>query len=317
MARAAPASDRLPEHHGTAHAINNLLAYDAAVTSPPERTRGDLCPGVLRPWPADDGALVRLRLVGGQVTPTSLRALSEVTRNHGDGEIHLTKRANLQLRALPGDGCLDAEVVEAITATGLLPVPSHELVRNIMVSPLSGLGPDASTAGRADLRPVAQELDEGLCAHPSLAALPGRFLFVLDDGRGDLVDRSLDLGLVAVSQTECQLRLGSRAWGPVVPLSEAAGRLVGLARAFLSVRGTGPHARWHVDELPAPPQDHPRDPRTQVHGDPPPYGEVVPGVRHVPVPDGVLTPVLVADLLATEPERLVITPWRSVLVVSA
>ena len=33
------------------------------------RTRGDLCPGALRPWPADDGLLIRLRLIGGAVFP--------------------------------------------------------------------------------------------------------------------------------------------------------------------------------------------------------------------------------------------------------
>lgn len=31
------------------------------------RARGDLCPGALRPWPADDRMLVRLRMVGGHL----------------------------------------------------------------------------------------------------------------------------------------------------------------------------------------------------------------------------------------------------------
>lgn len=289
---------------------------------------------MLRPWPADDGALVRLRLVGGRVSPEALTDVMGVARQFGDGTVHLTKRANLQLRALPAEGgCLDTDVVDAISATGLLPVPSHELIRNIMVSPLSGLGDrDRGTSqspgdwdvprsfmhspGRADLRPVARALDEGLCAHRSLAALPGRFLFVLDDGRGDLVDRSLDLGLVAVSDADCQLRIGTRAWGPVVPIEEAAGRLVGLARAFLTVRGNGPSAPWHVDELPATPDGHPRDPRTQVHSAPPSYGVLAAGVEHVPVPDGVLTPDLLERLLHEDTDHLVVTPWRSVLVVN-
>lgn len=297
------------------------------VKSPDVRNRGDLCPGVLRPWPADDGALVRLRLIGGAVSPAALAQLLDIATTHGDGTVHLTKRANLQLRALPADdGCLAPEVVTAITATGLLPSPTHELVRNIMVSPLSGLdarfvrdlqssGDSESRArGRADLRPVARALDEGLCAHPSLASLPGRFLFVLDDGRGDLVDRSLDLGLVAVSADECQLRIGSRAWGPVVPIDEAAGRLVGLTRAFITVRGDGPSAAWHVDELQARPDDHPRDPRTVVHSAPPPYGAVAQGVEHVAVPDGILGREQLREVVAGNPDHLVVTPWRSVLV---
>lgn len=270
------------------------------------RTRGDLCPGVLRPWPAEDGALVRLRVPGGQVTRSQLERLAEVAEEHGDGDVHLTKRANLQVRALPGDGLLPAPVVEAIRSTGLLPHPTHELVRNIVASPLTGLA-----GGRADLRDAVAVLDRGLCAHPSLADLPGRFLFVLDDGRGDVVDRPADLGLLAVSATEAQLRIGTEGWGPVVPLAEAPARLVGLARAFQQVRGRGPDAPWHVDELPTAPHHHQCDPRTRVASDPPAYGRVTDTVRHVPVPGGVLRRGFLADL----PERLVVTPWRSLVAV--
>ncbi len=269
------------------------------------RTRGDLCPGVLRPWPADDGALVRLRLPGGRTTWGQLDALLAVAEEYGDGRVHLTSRANLQLRALPGGDCLPGQVVDSIVGTGLLPHPAHELVRNIMVSPLTGL-----VGSRADLGPVVTTLDEGLVAHPSLAGLPGRFLFVLDDGRGDLVERPLDLGCVAVSDTEAQLRVGSQHWGPVVPLSEVAPRLVGLARAFLTVRGAGPGAAWHVDELPATPDGRPRDPRTRLHAPPPEYGDLGRGLSHVPVPDGAVD----RDLLETLPRGgLVVTPWRSLV----
>jgi precorrin-3B synthase len=80
---------------------------------------------------------------------------------------------------------LPADVVAAIEATGLLPSRTHELVRNVMVSSLTGLD-----GGFVDRRPVATELDERLRADRILARLPGRFLFVLDDGRGDRVGRS-------------------------------------------------------------------------------------------------------------------------------
>lgn len=258
---------------------------------------------MFRPWPAEDGSLVRLRVPGGQLARASLEALVDVASQYGDGRVHLTKRANLQLRALPTP--LPDAFVDAVQAAGLLPHPSHELVRNIMCSPLTGL-----SGGRADLRPVVAALDEGLCAHPSLANLPGRFLFVLDDGRGDVLDRPLDLGVVAVSATECQLRLGSRAWGPVVPLDEAAARLVGLARAFLTVRGEGPSAAWHVDELASTFASTPRDPRTEVASAPPSGGDVL----VVEVPDGLVTRALLDRLPG---ERLVVTPWRSLVVAPA
>ncbi len=274
-----------------------------------DRTRGDLCPGVFRPWPADDGALVRLRIPGGHLTRTTLLALLAVAEAYGDAQVHLTKRANLQLRALPlVDGNVPPEVVEAVRATGLLPHPEHELVRNVLVSPLTGLH-----GGRADLRPVTKELDERICATPSLAKLPGRFLLVLDDGRGDLVSRTCDLGLVALSADEVQLRVGSTRWGPVVPLQEAAARLTGLARAFQQVRGSGDDAAWHVDELPAVPDAHDPDPRLPATTERPAYGEVAPGIAHVEVAGGVLG----REFSLTLPEHLVVTPWKSLIIHAA
>jgi precorrin-3B synthase len=283
------------------------------VPLPTLRERPDRCPGALRPWPAEDGLLVRLRLIGGRLSSEALTALIAVAERYGDGRMHLTGRANLQLRGLPGQageaGVLAPDALAAIEATGLLPSRAHDLVRNVMVSPQAGLA-----GGRADLRPVAAELDALLLASPSLATLPGRFLFVLDDGRGDLVGRPCDLGLVALSATEAQLRLGS-AWGPVVGLAEAAAVLARLAAAFLSARGSGPGAAWHVEELAEPlAEPHRADPGLPVPAGPLPYG-AVPGGRHVAVPDG-LDGVRAATL-ATAASELVVTPWRGILVPDA
>jgi precorrin-3B synthase len=260
------------------------------------RTRPDRCPGVLRPWPAEDGNLVRLRLTGGRLPAESLRALSEVATAYGDGAVRVTGRANLQLRGLPA---VTEEVVAAIEATGLLPSRSHELARNFLLSPQSGLA-----GGRADLRPVVAELDERLCAAPALADLPGRFLFVLDDGRGDLLDRPVDLGVVALDDTVGQLRLGAT-WGAVIPLADAPVVLVALAHDFLAARTT----EWHVDELAAPlAAPAPKDERVPSLAPPLPFGEV-PGGTHVEAPDSVVDPAL-----AERGGDLVVTPWRGVVV---
>ncbi|WP_148615987.1 nitrite reductase [Nocardioides rubriscoriae] len=277
------------------------------------RTRRDLCPGVLRPWAADDGALVRLRLVGGRLTSRQLVAVGAVARRYGDGDLHLTGRANLQLRGLPlgPDGArLRPDVVEAVAATGLLPTRTHDLVRNVMVSPQTGLA-GGDDGGRADLRAVAAELEALLVADPGLADLPGRFLFVLDDGRGDLL-RPCDLGLVALDAAVAQLRVGA-AWGRVVPLVSAAAALHDLARRFADARGTGPDAPWHVDELGVRlVAAQPPDPRLPPPAPPLPYGPVAGGV-HVAAPGGVVGPLLAADL-AARADELVVTPWRGVLV---
>ncbi len=279
------------------------------------RDRADRCPGVLRPWIADDGALVRLRLVGGRLAPDALARLLDVAERHGDGTIALTRRANLQVRGLRShEGHLPDDVVAALASTGLLPSRTHELVRNVMVSPLTG-----RLGGRADLRPAADRFDALLRADAALADLSARFLVVLDDGRGDLVDRTLDLGVVAVDADHAQVRAG-RHWGEVVPLDVLPDVLGALAHRFRRMRpdvGT-----WHVDELPergaAVVGDlHARDLRTQVRALPLPPG---PGRQddgrwfdHVPVPGGVLRRAHVEDVLARTSDELVVTPWRSLL----
>ncbi|MGZ5421409.1 MAG: nitrite reductase [Aeromicrobium sp.] len=282
------------------------------------RTYVDRCPGVLRPWIADDGALIRLRLVGGRLGASALGELSEIAGEWGDGNIYLTSRANLQLRAIPhADGCVPSALVYAISAVGLLPAPSHELVRNINVSPLTG-----RVGGRADLRPLADVIDNLLCADPVFASLAGRFLFSLDDGRGDVSGRTLDLGLVALDTHTAQLRVGSAHWGPTVPLNDAAAALIDLTRAFLGLRGAGETAWWHVDELPGKGSElldapYERDDRTLTTSEPPPFGKNVQddgrAALHVDVPDGTLTPKLVEQLAGLGPE-IIVTPWRSVIV---
>jgi precorrin-3B synthase len=274
------------------------------------RDRTDLCPGVFRPWPAEDGALVRLRPAGGRLPSQALVDLVSVAETYGDGRVHLTSRANLQLRAMPlEDGSVPEPVVAAIEATGLLPSRSHELVRNILASPQTGIA-----GGRANLRPVVDELDHRLCSDERLAELPGRFLFVLDD-RGDLLDRRLDLGVVAMTGAAGQIRIGSDAWGAIMPLTRVPRALVELAHRFLDARGTGPGAAWHVDELDVrlePPCG--RDVRTEPVEPPLPAGEVAGGTHH-PVPEGAVDRSL-AERVAEDSDVVVVTPWRGLLVPS-
>ena len=291
------------------------------------RTRRDRCPGVQRPWPAEDGLLIRLRLIGGRVSASAMLSLASVAERYGAGRIHVTVRANLQLRALPGQaGRLGPEVLTALDGTGLLPSASHELVRNVMVSPCTGTAPTDPSAtaetvpggGRADLRPVASALDTALCSVPRRAELPGRFLFVLDDGRGDLISHPCDLGLVALDEHVAQLRLGQH-WGPLVPLDEAPAALLRFADEFLDRRGEGPTAPWHVSELPDPlAEPSPPDPGLPPPTPPLPYGTVPGCGLHVRVTDRGLDRSTVEDLAeratAAGHGELVVTPWRGVLV---
>lgn len=200
------------------------------------RVRADACPGVFATHDAADGTLARVRLPGGRVSAAQLHVLADCADELGDGSVYLTSRGNVQLRGLAGD----AGLVERLSAAGLLPAPAHERVRNFLASPLSGLA-----AGIVDVRPLVAELDAAVCAEPALAALPGRFLFALDDGRGDVAAEDADLCWMALDDaTGVLLRAGEP--GERVALADAVPVLVREALRFQEIRGSA----WRMRELP-------------------------------------------------------------------
>ncbi|GAB3825112.1 hypothetical protein [Dactylosporangium cerinum] len=153
------------------------------------RDAPDRCPGAVQVHAAADGGLARVRLPGGRLTVDGLHTLRAAAAALGDPALELTSRGNIQVRALrPG---AETELAARLSAAGLLPSDTHERVRNIIASPLSG----RDGLGDVDVRSVVTAYDAGLCADPALAALPGRFLVTVDDGRGDVTPLGGDVGL--------------------------------------------------------------------------------------------------------------------------
>jgi precorrin-3B synthase len=265
-----------------------------------QRTRPDRCPGVLRPWPADDGPLVRIRIPGGRLTGVQWRALAQASAAYGDGRLHLTSRANVQVRGVRDpDG-----FANALEAAGLLPSRAHDLIRNVLCSPLTGV-----IGGRADLRPVLTALDAAMLADARLAGLPGKFLVALDDGRGDVASGSYDLGCLALDRDRALLLVDGAGAEPL-PLADVPSRIVELMHRFLDVRG----AAWHVRELPTGATGlvgEPNDVRLPAY-DVPGFGSRAPGVEHLPTDDGAVT---AAAALAQTADEVVVTPWRSLLLI--
>lgn len=294
------------------------------------RAGTDRCPGVLRPHRAQDGALVRIRIPGGRIDAAALHRLGAASARYADGDVHLTSRGNLQLRGVHTrpDGAVADGLVADLAAAGLLPHPTHERVRNIMCTPLTGLA-----GGRADLRPVLGALDAAICAAPDLATLPGPFRFALDDGRGDIGVQRADLGAVAVADDRVRIWAGGVA-GPEVPLAAAVPVLFGLARRFADVGSDA----WHVRKLPGggrrflglpdgvgAPARGPRAGAAEPAGpagDPTPLGVLGQAdgrmVASVLVPLGRLSGPQVRALVEAAATgrggRLIVTPWRGVLV---
>jgi precorrin-3B synthase len=254
--------------------------------------------------------MARIRLPGGMLTAAQLATLASVSSRLGSGTLELTARGNVQVRGITDV----AAVGDAIAAAGLLPSATHERVRNIVASPLSG-----RVGGNVDVREWVDELDVAICAEPSLADLGGRFWFSLDDGRADVSGLGADAGVHWLDDG-CALLLAGRDTGVRVRVSDVANTLVGVAVRFLEVRGKA----WRVNEL----EDvHDLMPGAELSAAtfPPvtkaPVGWITQTDGRVTlgaaVPLGVLS-ARVADCLAsigTAGEApLVITPWRSVLV---
>ena len=268
----------------------------------------DACPGALHVHQAADGALARVRLPGGEITAAQLQALAEAADGLGSGTLELTGRGNVQVRGITDT----AAVAEAVAAAGLLPSATHERVRNIVASPLSG-----RAGGLLDVRPWVRDLDSAIQTQPDLAGLPGRFWFSLDDGRADVSGLAADVGL-HVLDDGVALLLAGRDTGVRLTAGEAVPALISVARRFVEQRGNA----WRVAELGNP---------DVLLGDLAPVA--APGGRFPPgrppigwidqddgkvalggaVPLGVLTARQALFVAAVE-APVTITPWRSLLI---
>ncbi|MFJ5138224.1 cobalamin biosynthesis protein CobG [Streptomyces sp. NPDC088707] len=277
------------------------------------RDRGDACPGALRLHSADDGRLARLRLPGGRLTSRQVETLADAAETLGDGRLSITSRGNAELRGL-ADDC-GAELAALLDAAGLLPSPTHERVRNIVASPASGL----DGLGAADVQLWVRELDTLLRSAPWAAALSGRFLFVLDDGRGDVAGLGGDVTLVAVGGGEAELHVGGRAVR--LASSDAPTAALAVAGGFLAAARKAGTGAWRVRELP---EAYPVDPLESgvtarpvpapelPRGRPLSPGVLGPAALSVLAPLGRLTAAQLRALLPAEEVRL--TPWRGVVV---
>jgi precorrin-3B synthase len=270
------------------------------------------CPGALRPMPAGDGLIVRLRLRCGILDGRLAQKVAAWSRQWGNGQIDLSNRANLQLRGV-SPGALPA-LQDALATAGLLDdSAAGEAVRNVIASPLAGIDPDAIL----DIRPVVARLGERLAGDPVLHVLPGKFGFAVDDGgRFGLDDVPADVWFTACRGPGFVVRLaGSRdVFGPcsvdAVPETAAA-----IAKAFLRQAGARRMRDVAADRIARSAGFRPVDWGHGFRGH-----ESTVGVHRlggaaflgIGLPFGRIAAADLADLGAVATE-LRLTPWRAVL----
>jgi precorrin-3B synthase len=200
------------------------------------------CPGVVHAVQAKDGLLIRIRVPGGLIEANQLRAVADLSHSFADGTIEITSRANLQLRAIRNQDI--SHIVEGISSAGLLPSPQHDRVRNIVTSPVAGLGGEELK----DPRPLILELDRRLRADTVFVNLHPKFSFAIHGGPRRFSRDHDDISLEAVdlnSASHFHLSIGGISSGFVVKRAdavdctlEAAKMCIRLAKeSSLPVRG--------------------------------------------------------------------------------
>ncbi|TSE01629.1 precorrin-3B synthase [Skermania sp. ID1734] len=274
------------------------------------RNRPDACPSTLQLHDAADGPLARIRLPGGRLSPAQLEALALAAADVASGSLELTSRGNVQLRAVT-----DADELRTrLSDVGLLPSSTHERVRNIVASPLSG-----RVGGVGDIESLIGGLDAALQAEPVLADLPGRVLFSLDDGRGDVSGLGADIGLHAVAPDDFALVLAGVDSGARVSRADAVDVMAHAAKEFVALRDT----EWRLREIENGAQSVLAALCREPTDTPIEFSPAMPPVGWIDQDDGGVTlgaavkfgslDARTAQFLAAVERPVVFTPWRTVV----
>jgi precorrin-3B synthase len=204
------------------------------------------CPGALRPMVTGDGLLVRVRASGGRLTLDQAVAIADGALACGNGAISLSARGNLQVRGVSEKTLPDLQ--RRLAAADLLDSdPEVERLRNILVSPLSDIDPDAAF----DLAPSIAALESELAEDAALRPLPSKFSFILDAGGrlpvGDIdADIRFEVAREAGGLAFAAYLAGDDALAAIGAASEIGEAASRLARAFLSLAGAGEARRMRA-----------------------------------------------------------------------
>jgi precorrin-3B synthase len=184
------------------------------------------CPGALRPMASGDGLVVRVRLSMGRMTPQQALGLAAAALAHGNGQLEISNRANLQLRGVTQ--ATHAALLDDLADLGVLDSDlTLETRRNILVSPF-WRADDGTTALACALQARLADLPD----------LPGKFGYVIDIGsKRSLADTSGDLRIERGRSGGLILRADGADLGQPVTLQTAIAALIALAHWFVDHGG--------------------------------------------------------------------------------
>jgi ferredoxin-nitrite reductase len=145
--------------------------------------------------PNQDAFMLRLRLPGGLLSSHQASGLAWVAERFGGGYLHVTTRANLQIREIGA-----AHPIAVLTAIDELGLTSRgagaDNIRNPTGSPAAGI----DRQELIDTRPLTRELYHYILNHRELYGLPRKFNIAFDGGgRLGILEDTNDIGFAAVA----------------------------------------------------------------------------------------------------------------------
>lgn len=144
--------------------------------------------------PAQDSYMLRLRIPNGVLTHWQLAGLVGLAETQGGGYLHVTTRANLQIREIAPKNAVS--IIETIQHLGLWSRGAGaDNIRNVTGTPTAGVDPQELI----DTRPYARALHHHILNDRSLSGLPRKFNIAFDGAGliGALEDTN-DIGFQAV-----------------------------------------------------------------------------------------------------------------------
>jgi ferredoxin-nitrite reductase len=196
--------------------------------------------------PAQNSYMCRLRIPNGALTHWQFAGLAELADNYGGGYLHVTTRANIQIREIEPKNAV--AMIEGVQDLGLWSKGSGaDNVRNVTGTPTAGVDPQELI----DTRPLSRAMHHHILNDRSLYGLPRKFNIAFDGAGliGALEDTN-DIGFQAVEIRDghgiipgvwLRLTLGgvtghkdfARDTGVIVPLSEAVDVADKILRVFI------------------------------------------------------------------------------------
>jgi precorrin-3B synthase len=186
------------------------------------------CPSALRPMLSGDGLVVRLRPRGGRLSADQAAGIAELAKNHGNGLIDLTGRANLQIRGVREE--THEALVIGLDRLGLVDGDqAMEAQRNIIVAPFWDEADDTQS--------LAAELERTLAARS--LGLPEKFGFAIDCGaRRVLTQAAADVRIERGAVGGLIARADGAQQGCAVTGTDAIETALSLAQWFVASGGT-------------------------------------------------------------------------------